>query len=61
MELTASFTVTVVPRITAEGFESSYFMGDAFNKNVGKLKVAGDDAKIFAVNMSARDFCMVCK
>ena len=51
-ELTASFTVTVVPRITAEGFESSYFMGDAFNKNVGKLKVAGDDAKIFAVNMS---------
>ena len=45
-DVSTTFNVTVVARITAEGFDSKYFVGDSFNKNKGKLKVASDDAKI---------------
>ena len=43
-EKTTTITVNVIPRLTAEGFENSYFTGDSFNAEKGKVKVAKDDA-----------------
>ena len=51
-EQTATFSVNVVPRIVAENYETKYFVDDLFNKNVGKLKIAKDDASVFSVNMN---------
>ena len=51
-ELTTTFTVKVVARIVAEGFEKQYFIGDTFNAAKGKLRVAKDDATTFTVNMN---------
>lgn len=51
-EASTSFTVKVIPRITAESFETKYFVGDVFNTSKGKLKIAGDDAKTKSVNFS---------
>ena len=51
-ELSTTITVTVVPRIVAESYESAYFIGDSFNAKAGKLKVAADDGKTSYVNMN---------
>lgn len=51
-EITTNITVNVIPRTVAENFETRYFVGDTFNKNTGRLKIAGDDAKTFNVNMN---------
>lgn len=48
---TTTITVTVIPRITAEGYETAYFTGDSFKTNKGKLKIAKDDATTFMVSM----------
>jgi hypothetical protein len=51
-EITTNITVNVIPRAVAENFETRYFIGDTFNKDMGRLKIASDDAKIFNVNMN---------
>ncbi len=51
-ELSATLTVNVIPRISAEGYEANYFVKDEFNKNVGRIVVASDDATTFTVNMN---------
>jgi hypothetical protein len=48
---TTTITVNVIPRITAEGFETGYFTDDAFKSNKGKLKVAKDDATTTLIAM----------
>ena len=40
MEKTTTLKVTVIPRISVEGFDANYFVGDAFNKSNGRIKVA---------------------
>ena len=50
-EKTTSFKVTVVPRITVEGYEANYFVGDEFNKQNGRIKLANDDGSVTTVNM----------
>ncbi|MBE6629585.1 MAG: hypothetical protein E7624_01895 [Ruminococcaceae bacterium] len=51
-ELTTTIKVNVIERAIAEGFETKYFVGDEFNKNMGKIRIATDDAKSFKVNMN---------
>ena len=43
-EKTTSITVNVIPRLTVEGYETSYFTGDSIKTDKGKVKVAKDDA-----------------
>ena len=50
--LTTNFKVNVIARTVAENFETRYFVGDTFNKDMGRLKIASDDAKTFTVNMN---------
>lgn len=49
---TTNITVNVIARAIAESFETKYFVGDEFNKNMGKIRIATDDAKLFKVNMN---------
>ncbi|MBQ8443043.1 MAG: bacterial Ig-like domain-containing protein, partial [Bacteroides sp.] len=51
-EFTTTFTVKVVARIVAEGFEKQYFIGDTFNATKGKIRIAKDDATTFTVNLN---------
>ena len=51
-DLTTTLTVTVIPRMVAEGYETLYFVGDAFNKEKGTFKIAADSGTTFTVNMS---------
>lgn len=51
-DASATFTVKVVPRVTAENYETKYFVTDTFDKTKGRLRVANDDAKIVTVNFS---------
>ena len=48
----ATFTVKVIPRISAENFETKYFVGDSFNKAKGRLRVADDTGKTLTVNFN---------
>ncbi len=48
----ANLDVTVIPRIVAESYEASYFVGDDFNNSKGRLRVAKDDGTTFTVNMN---------
>ena len=57
--LSTTFNISVVSRITAEGFDTKYFVGDNFNKSKGKLKVASDDAKISSVNFDSEKVSLV--
>ncbi|MBQ8319308.1 MAG: bacterial Ig-like domain-containing protein [Clostridia bacterium] len=51
-EKTTELKVTVVPRISVAGATTSYFVGDSFDKEKGKLTVRKDDATTSAsVNM----------
>lgn len=52
-EKTVNVNVTVIPRISAESFETKYFVGDEFNKTKGRLKIAKDDATTFTVNVNS--------
>ena len=51
-EKTTTITVNVIPRLSAEGFETSYFTGDSFNADKGKVKVAKDDATTSMVTLN---------
>ena len=51
-EKTTTFPITVIAPAVAENYEASYFVGDAFNKTKGKLRLAKDNAETFVVNMS---------
>ena len=51
-QITTNITVTVVPRMVADSFETQYFVGDVFNKKIGKLHITTDDMKTVTVNMS---------
>lgn len=47
-----TFTVKVVARMVAEGYEKQYFIGDTLNTAKGKIRIAKDDATTFTVNMN---------
>lgn len=51
-EKTTTFPITVIARAVAENYEANYFVGDAFNKAKGKLRLAKDNAETFVVNMN---------
>ena len=51
-EKTTTFPITVIARAVAENYEANYFVGDAFNKTKGKLRLAKDNAETFVVNMN---------
>ena len=59
MELSTTFNVTVIPRMTAEGYETKYFVDDAFDQTKGKLRIAKDDATTFTVNMNDKAVSLV--
>ncbi len=48
---TATFRVTVIPRIAAEGYDTDYFVGDSFNKQNGRIRVADDNGTVTTVAM----------
>lgn len=50
-EQVTSFQVNVIPRIAAEGFDANYFVGDVFNKQNGRIKVADNQANVTTVNL----------
>ena len=51
-EYTTTITVTVEARAVAENFETKYFVGDSFNKTMGKIRITTDEIKHFTVNMN---------
>ena len=51
-EKTTTFPITVIAPAVAENYEATYFVGDAFNKTKGKLRLAKDNGDTFVVNMS---------
>ena len=51
-EKTTTFDVTVIARMTPDGYESDYFVNEEFNKTKGKLRIARDDATTFTVQMN---------
>lgn len=46
-----SFRVTVIPRIAGEGYDTDYFVGDSFNKQNGRIRVADDNGAVTTVAM----------
>lgn len=46
---TATFTVTVIPRLAVSGHDVNYFVGDAFNTQKGTVQVADDQGKTTSV------------
>ena len=50
---TATFDVTVVARMVADGYKNEYFVGDTFDASQGKLKITKDDATAFTVNLNS--------
>ena len=51
-EHSLTLKVTVIPRITLEGITREYFVGDSFNKENGRLRVADDQGNVKSVNMN---------
>ena len=49
---TTTLKVAVVARMTVEEARTRYFIGEIFNKEKGKVKIADDNAKTSYVNMS---------
>ena len=47
-----TFRVTVIPRIAAEGYDTDYFVGDTFNREKGRVRVADDRAQVTTVALS---------
>ena len=52
-DLTTTFEVNVLSRITAEGYKAEYFIGDSFDKNTGKIKLVKDDGKTTTIPFSS--------
>ncbi|MBR2343469.1 MAG: bacterial Ig-like domain-containing protein [Clostridia bacterium] len=51
--LSTELKVTVIPRMVAESFDTSYFIGDAFNYDKGRLKIAKDNGTTFTVPLNS--------
>jgi len=58
-EKTVTVNVTVIPRMSAENYETKYFVGDGFDKTKGRIKVANDDATTFTVNVNSDKISLV--
>ena len=50
---TTTIDVMVSNRISAEGYEENFFIGDSFDNSKGKLKVTMDDGSVVSVNMNS--------
>lgn len=48
---TITLKINVIPRMQVEGATANYFVGDQFNKQEGRIKVADDQGKITTVEM----------
>lgn len=46
-----TLTVTVVPRLSAENYESNYFVGEKFNTSRGRLRVYNDDGSSKTISL----------
>ena len=51
-EKTVSLEVTVIARIVADSYEQNYFVGDVFDANKGKMRIARDNGTTFTVNLN---------
>jgi len=51
-EQTTTIKVNVIARITADGYETGYFVNDVFKSDKGKLRVANDNATTMTVDMN---------
>ena len=49
--LTTTIKVTVFARAMAENYETKYFVGDDFKKDMGKIKITTDELKTISVDM----------
>ena len=52
MEKTVNLEVNVIARMVAESYEENYFVGDSFNANKGKIRLARDNGTTFNVNLN---------
>ena len=52
-ELTTTFEVTVLSRITVEGYKSEYFIKDTFDKSAGKIKLVNDNGKTTTIALNS--------
>ena len=52
---TTTIDVTVAARLTAEGFETNYFVGDTYDNSKGKLKVLKADGSYASVNLNSNE------
>lgn len=52
---TTTIEVEVVGRISAEGYETNYFVGDTYDNEKGKLKVLKEDGSYATVNLNSAE------
>ena len=50
---TTTFSINVIPRLSPESYETDYFVGDDFNKEKGRLRVALDNGTTTLVAMNS--------
>ena len=51
--LTATYDIEVVARLSAENYETEYFVGDTFDNSKGRLWITGDDGSAKQVAMNS--------
>lgn len=51
MGKTTTMEVSVVARMTAENYETNYFVGDVFDASKGRVKIVNDDGSAFQINL----------
>lgn len=52
-ELTTTFEVTVLSRITVEGYKSEYFINDEFDKSAGRIKLVNENGKTTTIALNS--------
>jgi len=58
-EKTTTAEVSVIARMSPEGYESNYFTNEEFDKTKGRIRIARDDATTFTVQMNDPDVKIV--
>jgi len=59
LDCTTTFKVTVVARMTVEGFVDKYFVNDKFDASAGKVRIANDSGTFSSVNMNDSKISLV--
>lgn len=53
---TTTLSVTVVKRMTSDGIDLKYFVGDDINRDTGKIRITRDNGKSFSTDFSDAKF-----